>query len=109
MARPPKGLDIDVIEKLAAIHCKNTEIAAVIGCDPSLLSKPRYSIIIAKGKERGRMSLRRKMWDTAMTGNVVMQIWLSKQMLGYTDKIENKIEEVARPLKNLSDDELDDL
>ena len=90
MARPRKGFDLDTIEKLASIHCTNTEIASVIGCDVSLLSKPRYSQVIAKGKDRGKISLRRKMFDTAMGGNVVMQIWLSKQMLGYTDKVEQK-------------------
>src|SRR5271165_1222627 len=86
MARPSKDLDLDLIEKLAAIHCTNTEIAATIGCDSSLLSKPRYSEIITKGRERGKLSLRRKMWDTANNGNVTMMIWLSKQYLGFTDK-----------------------
>ncbi len=91
MARPRKGFDLEVIEKLAVIHCSNTEIAAIIGCDVSLLSKPRYSQCIAKGKERGKMSLRRKMFDTAMGGNVTMQIWLSKQYLGFADKVESKL------------------
>lgn len=93
MARPgPKGLnlDLELIEKLAAIHCTNLEIAATVGCDASLLSKPRYSEIIQKGRERGKISLRRKMWDTAMGGNVTMQIWLSKQYLGMTEKVEEK-------------------
>lgn len=81
-----KHIDLGLIEKLAAIHCTNTEIASTVGCDSSLLSKPKYSEIITKGKERGKMSLRRKMWDTAMNGNVTMQIFLSKQMLGYADK-----------------------
>lgn len=88
MARPFKGIDLDLIEKLAAIHCTNTEIAATVGCDSSLLSKPRYSGIIAKGKERGKTSLRRKMFETAMGGNVTMMIWLSKQLLGHVDKKE---------------------
>lgn len=92
MARPLKGFNLELIEDLASIHCSNTEIAAVVGCDSSLLSKKGYSEVIAKGKERGKRTLRRKMFDTAMGGNVVMQIWLSKQYLGMTDKIEEKIE-----------------
>lgn len=84
----PKGttLDLETIEKLAVIHCSNTEIAAIIGCDASLLSKPLYSEIIAKGKDKGKMSLRRKMYETAMGGNVTMMIWLSKQILGHVDR-----------------------
>ena len=82
MARPIE-IDRDQLEKLAAIHCTNTEIAAVMDCDSSLLSKPPYSEIIAKGKEKGKMSLRRAMYNSAVTkGNIAMQIWLSKQLLG---------------------------
>lgn len=92
MARPRLDLDLKLIEQLAMIHCTNLEIAAIIGCDPSLLSKPRFSELIIKGKEKGRMSLRRKMMDTAMSGNVVMQIWLSKQYLGMSDKVESKVD-----------------
>ena len=93
MARPFKGFDLELIEKLATIHCTNTEIAAAIKCDQSLLSKPRYSLVIRKGKEKGKISLRRKMFETAMGGNVTMQIWLSKNILGYSDKIEQKVNE----------------
>lgn len=89
MARPRLKLDLVMMEKLAGIGCKNTEIAAMLGCDSSTLSDAHYSEIIAKGKEQGRMSLRRKMWETAMGGNITMMIWLSKQLLGYSDKIEN--------------------
>mgnify|MGYP003509719092 CR=1 FL=1 len=90
--RGPKGknLDLDLIEKLASIHCTNTEIASTIGCDSSLLSKPKYSEIITKGRERGKISLRRKMMETAMNGNVTMMIWLSKQYLGMTEKVEQE-------------------
>lgn len=92
--RGPKGpslnLDLSLIEKLAAIHCNNKEIASTVGCDPSLLSKRNYSIIIQKGKERGKASLRKKMWETAHGGNVSMMIWLSKQYLGMSEKIEEK-------------------
>lgn len=106
--RGPKGLnlDLELIEKLAAIHCTNTEIAATLGCDSSLLSKGKYSEIITKGRERGKISLRRKMYETAMNGNVVMQIWLSKQYLSFTDKVETKQDITARVESNLTDEQL---
>jgi hypothetical protein len=99
--RGPKGLGVDLVlmEKLAAIHCTNTEIAAMLGCDHSLLSKPKYSIIIAKGKEKGKLTLRRKMFETAMNGNVTMMIWLSKQLLGFTEpKIEHELGSATQQL-----------
>lgn len=103
MARPPKyDINLDTIEKLAMIHCTNTEIASVIGCDVSLLSKPNYSQIVTKGKEKGKMTLRRKMYETAMGGNVTMCIWLSKQLLGFSEKTvvtNNSVEEMSAEVR----------
>lgn len=91
MARPKKQIDPKQVETLAAINCSYEEAAAVLDCDPRTIQR-RYAAVFKKGREHGRMSLKRKMWDTAMGGNVTMQIWLSKQMLGYTDKQEVKTE-----------------
>lgn len=107
--RGPKGLNLDLklIEQLASLHCTNTEIAAMMGCDASLLTKPNYSTIVAKGKERGKLTLRRKMFQTALGGNVTMMIWLSKQLLGMTDKQDNQhIIQLYEKVKGLSDEEL---
>jgi hypothetical protein len=42
---------------------------------------------IAKGKAEGNISLRRKQWQMAVEkGNVVMLIWLGKQMLGQVNE-----------------------
>lgn len=89
MARPRKKIDPSQVEKLAAINCSYAEAAAVLGCSPDTIQR-RYAAVFKKGREHGRMSLKRKMWDTAMGGHVTMMIWLSKQMLGYTDKVEQK-------------------
>ena len=40
----------------------------------------------------GKKSLRRVQFDKAMDGNVPMLIWLGKQMLGQTEKVETKID-----------------
>ena len=36
----------------------------------------------------GNVSLRRKQFELAMNGNVTMNIWLGKQKLGQSDKVE---------------------
>ncbi len=36
------------------------------------------------------MSLKRKQWEMAMGGNITMLIWLGKQNLGQTDKVEQR-------------------
>jgi len=42
------------------------------------------------------------MFDTAMDGNVTMMIWLSKQMLGYSDKVEKKLEHSGEVKSNFN-------
>ena len=88
MARPKKyDIDPKQVEKLASFGCTNTEIASFFGCSKDLISKS-YSTNITKGKDQGKIRLRQLMWRTAENGNVTMQIWLSKQYLGMSDKQE---------------------
>ena len=88
MARPKKyNIDTEQVEKLASFGCSNTEIASFFGCSKDLISKS-YSTNIAKGKDKGKIRLRQLLWKSAERGNVTMQIWLSKQYLGMTDKQE---------------------
>lgn len=89
MARPRKVIDPKQVESLAAINCTVEEIASVLGCSKDTLER-RFAAVIKKGKENGRSSLRRMMYEKAKGGNVTMMIWLSKNMLGYSDKIEEK-------------------
>jgi len=76
-----KAIDERQLEQLAMIQCSYEEMAAVLGCDQSTLTK-RFSQVIKKGREKGRMSLKRMQYKKAMEGNVVMMIWLGKQHLG---------------------------
>lgn len=96
MARPKKEIDPIAVEKLAAINCSVAEIGAVLDCDRRTLQR-RFAAAIEKGREVGKSSLKRKMWEHAMGGNTTMMIWLSKQMLGYSDKVEQT---------NLGDDQV---
>lgn len=91
MARPKLEINESQVESLAAINCTMDEIASVIGCSKDTLER-RFAAVIKKGRENGKSSLRRKMWELAQKGNVTMCIWLSKQLLGYTDKVEQKNE-----------------
>ena len=83
--RPRVEIDLDLVYALAKIHCSDTEIANIVGVSPDTIRR-RCSDIIARAKDEGRMSLRRVMFHKAVNeGNVVMQIFLSKQWLGYSD------------------------
>ena len=88
MGRPKKyNIDVEQVEKLAGLGCTNIEIASFFGCDESLIRKS-YSEYIAKGRDSGKIRLRQYQWASAKKGNVVMLIWLGKQILGQTDKQE---------------------
>lgn len=87
MARPKKEIDLETIEKLAAIHCTMEEIAAFCDCSVDTLER-RFAEPIKRAKDKGKSSIRRKQWELAQLGNVTMLIWLGKQVLGQRDKQE---------------------
>lgn len=85
MARPRKQINLEELEKLATLQCTYEELGAFFNCDKSTLSKNKdYSTIIAKGREKGKMSLRRSQFKLAEK-NAAMAIWLGKQYLGQKD------------------------
>lgn len=112
MARPKSAPDItldDQVLKLAAINCTWAEIAAVTGMNEHTLRK-RFGQTYKKGRETGKMSLKRKMYSLAIdSSNVTMCIWLSKQMLGYTDKQDNQYQHLIsqfEKVKSLNNQDL---
>jgi hypothetical protein len=72
------------VEDLARFGCTNTEIAQFFGCDESTIRKG-YSEILTKGRATQKLRLRQLQWKSAMNGNVTMQIWLGKQILGQSE------------------------
>lgn len=86
MARPKKIIDDNLVLKLASIGCTMNEISAVVEASVDTLER-RFAETIKKGRDMGRSTLRRYQWQNAEKGNVTMQIWLGKQMLGQTDKV----------------------
>jgi hypothetical protein len=84
MARPKKDIDIEQVRKLAAIQCSYAEMASVLGCNESTLTR-RFAQVIKEGRDQGRMSLKRKQYEVAMGGNTSMLIWLGKNVLGQRD------------------------
>lgn len=95
MARPQIRINWDEFDKLCHIHCTLVEISEWFGCSEDTIERAvkrekgmGFADYYKKKSGRGKISLRRKMFETAQAGNVTMLIWLSKNMLGYRDKIE---------------------
>ena len=95
MSRPKKyKIDTEQIKKLAKLGATNKEIGDFFGCSADLIEKS-YSEYLTKGRAEMKMRLRQLQWKSAEKGNVVMQIWLGKQILGQS---ENIITEDSEPL-----------
>ena len=83
-----KTIDRDLVFRLACIQCSDQEIAEVVGTSVETLRK-RFGKILEQGKQEGRQSLRRAMYEKAMNGDSRLQIFLSKQYLGMRDTPED--------------------
>ena len=95
MGRPLKEIDKSNFEKLCGIFCTKREICSFFDVSEDTVErwcKKTYGITFAaiyeQKKDSGKISLRRSMFQNATNGNTTMQIWLSKQWLGMTDKTE---------------------
>jgi hypothetical protein len=82
--------------KLAAIGCKDTEIAEWFGIDPNSL-RYNFKVELLKGRETLKQSLRRKQISVAMAGNPTMLIFLGKNLLGQSDSPLNASEKTPLP------------
>lgn len=84
------------VKNLCAIQCTGEEVAAVMGVDYDTLNRllrDKYGMQFGEfykiHSSEGRASLRRSQWKAAEKGNSALLVWLGKQYLGQTDKIEN--------------------
>lgn len=85
MARPLKDIDAGEVVKLAAMQCTTREIAAFFDCSIDTIER-RFAAELAKGRESGKIKLRRLQWQAAEKLDRTILIWLGKQLLGQRDK-----------------------
>ena len=96
VGRPKAKVDVEILKNLASIGCPTYEIASVLNVSARTL-KRNFAEIIDQYKERGKASLRKKMYDKAVKkDNTMMQIFLSKNYLCMSDKVQQT--NVTEPL-----------
>lgn len=108
VGRPKKEIDYVTVEKLANIQCTQEEIASFLGISSrTLLRDEKFKELFARGRENGKMSLRRIQWKHAEK-SVPMAIWLGKQYLGQRDNVEvsntDELNKVKELLSKISDE-----
>ena len=94
--RPKAKIDWNEVDNYLKAQCNGTGIAGILGIAPLTLYRAckdthnvNFDTYSAQKKGEGKELLKAKMFSTAMTGNVSMQIWLSKQYLGMKDSIDD--------------------
>lgn len=101
MARPKIQISEEQVKKLAELQCTNVEIASFFNVDEGTIRK-RFSDILAKGRECGKITLRRKQWALA-TKSPAIAIWLGKQYLGQTEKTELTLPDADKYFQQIAD------
>ena len=86
--RPLVKISRDNVFKLAVMGCTNKEIAFFFNVSDTTIGR-RFGKVLKKAREECKTSLRQWMWNKAKEGNTTMQIFLSKQWLGYADKTDH--------------------
>lgn len=98
MARPKAIIDWNKVDMYLKAGCSGAGIAELIGINSETLyrscrreHKMDFTEYSQKKREVGNDMLRAKQFDTAMKGNVTMQIWLGKQRLDQRERSENEV------------------
>ena len=85
VGRDKKIIPPEDVYKLAALGCKDIEIADWFGIDNNTL-RYNFSAELIKGREALKQSLRRAMLHNAISNNnAAVQIFLAKNLLGMSD------------------------
>jgi hypothetical protein len=84
VGRDKKVVPPEEVFKLAAIGCKDIEIADWFGISEQTL---RYNFVVQllTGRENLKQSIRRSQLRLALSGNATMLIWLGKNILGQSE------------------------
>lgn len=113
MGRPTIEIDWEQFEKLCQIHCTREEIAGVLKCSEDTIERrvkekfgKTFAAVFKEMSALGRVSLRRKQFEMAASGDRTMLVWLGKQVLGQVDNIEHRLKREEEAVKELTDEQL---
>lgn len=85
VGRDKKVIDPEDVEKLAALGCRDNEIANWFGINEDTL-RYNFKDNLTKGRENLKITLRRAMLNNAcVNNNAAVQIFLAKNILGMSD------------------------
>lgn len=88
-------IDLEEVEKLAALQCTDAEVAAWFGVTVRTIERrrereARMAAAMERGRAKGRVSVRRTLFSQANNGSAAASIFLAKNLLGYRDVRRNE-------------------
>ncbi len=87
-------IDMGELEKLNMLHCTDQEIADWFGVTTRTIERrrtePEFAAAMQRGRSKGKIQVRRMQMKLLEAGNATMAVWLGKQMLGQTDRVETQ-------------------
>jgi len=93
--RPAIEIDFDILENLCRMFCTLEEIAGCFSCSEDTIQRrirEEYDMTFAEYWKQfsahGKMSLRRKQFESAMNGNTALLIYLGDKFLESPAKLE---------------------
>jgi hypothetical protein len=93
-------IDLVELEKLCQLQCTDEEIASWFGVTTRTIERrrlePEFAEVMARGKAKGRISIRRMQMKLLEDGNATMGVWLGKQILGQRDHFVHDVEGPVR-------------
>jgi len=99
MSCPPKKIDWKVVDQYLRAQCEGTGIAGILGIHPETLYRRceaengvGFSEYSSQKKGEGKELLRAKQFNTAMSGDKTLLIWLGKQYLDQREKQHDEFE-----------------
>ena len=101
--RPLAEIDWEKVDNMCGIRSTGEEIAGVLGIGYSTLVRAirrefdmTFDEYYTLKSQNGKVSIRRKQYQTAMNGNPYMLKWLGVNWLGQSDKqeIEHNVNEI---------------
>ena len=93
--RKAVNIDLEQLEKLCSLQCTDDELASVLGVSVRTIERRKnqsaFAEAMARGKAKGKVSLRRNLWALAAKGNPAANIFLAKNLLNMRDYFVNEL------------------
>ena len=87
-------IDLGLLEKVCTLQCTDVEIAGIFEVNVRTIErhkkKPAFAAVMERGRAKGRLSVRRYLFEQAAKGNSQSTIFLAKNTLGFKDYVSNE-------------------